>query len=169
VVLHWRSYLLSLRRRQPRGASHYGRRSRVRRFLPINCKKPRVQPLDPSHYGQSPKAVAISNECLLKKSTHSRRKFGSVGNGNPKYGREAVGFSSLKNQSLTRAWPLDWRGYFEQGIKWDAPLGLDFGRSLWRRHTMDVQVERLWEFMAKGLDFGLGLWKLHILPDQRLH
>jgi hypothetical protein len=23
---------------------------------------------------------------------------------------------------LTRSWPLDWRGYFEQGIKWDAPL-----------------------------------------------
>jgi hypothetical protein len=26
---------------------------------------------------------------------------------------------------------LDWRGYFEQGIKWDAPLGLDFGLGPW--------------------------------------
>jgi len=58
--------------------------------------------------------------------TDSQRKFGLDGNGNPNYGREAVGFFSLKNQSLTRSWPLDWRGYFEQGIKWDAPLGLDF-------------------------------------------
>jgi hypothetical protein len=52
-------------------------------------------------------------------------------------------FFSLKNQSLTRSWPLDWRGSFEQGIKWDAPLGLDFGLGLWRlHHTMAVQVER---------------------------
>jgi hypothetical protein len=33
---------------------------------------------------------------------------------------------------------------------------------------MVVQVERLWEFMAKGLDFGLGLSKLHTMPDRRL-
>jgi hypothetical protein len=32
-----------------------------------NCKKPRVRPLDPSRYGQSPKAVAIQNDCFLKK------------------------------------------------------------------------------------------------------
>jgi hypothetical protein len=72
-------------------------------------------------------------------------------------------FFSLKNQSLTRPWPLEWRGYFEQGIKWGAPLGLDFGLGLWRLHTVAVQVERLWEFMAKGLDFGLGLWRLHTI------
>jgi hypothetical protein len=34
---------------------------------------------------------------------------------------------------------------------------------------MVVQVERLWEFMAKGLDFGLGLWRLHTMPGRRLH
>jgi hypothetical protein len=40
-------------------------------------------------------------------------------------------------------------------------LGLDFGLGLWRLHTMAVQVERLWEFMAKGLDFGgLEVWPL---------
>jgi hypothetical protein len=80
------------------------------------------------------------------------------------YGREAVGFFLLKYQSSTRSWPLDWRGYFEQGIKWHAPLGLDFGLGLWRLHTIVVQVERLWEFMAKGLDFGFGLWRLHTMP-----
>jgi hypothetical protein len=94
-----------------------------------------------------------------------RRKFGSDGNGNPNYVREVFGFFSLKNQSLTRSWPLDWRGYFEQGIKWDAPSGLDFGLGLWRLHTLVVQVERPWEFMAKGLDFALGIWRLHTMPN----
>jgi hypothetical protein len=81
----------------------------------------------------------------LKKATDSQRKFGLDGNGNPNYGGEAIGFSSLNNQSLTRSWPLDWWSYFEQGIKWHAPLSLA------------VQVERPREFMAKGLDFTLGL------------
>ena len=31
---------------------------------------------------------------------------------------------AIWNQSLTRSWPLDRRGYFEQGMKWDAPLGV---------------------------------------------
>jgi hypothetical protein len=75
----------------------------------------------------------------------------------------------LNNQSLSRSWPLDLRGYFEQGIKCHAPLSLDFGLGLWRLHTLAVQVERLWEFMAKGLDFGLGLWRLHTMPGRRLH
>jgi hypothetical protein len=66
-------------------------------------------------------------------------------------------FSALKNQSLTRSWPLAWRTYFGQGIKWDAHVGLDFGLGLWRLHTMGVQVETHWEFMGKGMDFGLGL------------
>jgi hypothetical protein len=72
--------------------------------------------------------------------------------------RQSV-FFLKKNKSLTRSWPLDWRGYFEQGIKWDAPLGLDFGLGIWKLHTMAVQVEKPWEFMAKGLDIGLTLWK----------
>jgi hypothetical protein len=32
-------------------------------------------------------------------------------------------FFIKKNHSLTRSWPLDWRGCCGQGIKWDAPLG----------------------------------------------
>ena len=66
------------------------------------------------------------------KATDSQRKFGSDGNGNPNYGREVVDLFSLKKQSLTRSWPLDSRGCFEQGIKWDAPLDLDFGLDFWR-------------------------------------
>jgi hypothetical protein len=50
-------------------------------------------------------------------------------------------------------------GLSEIIIKWHAPLGLDFGLGLWRLYIMVVQVERLWEFMAKGLDFGLGFWE----------
>jgi hypothetical protein len=78
-------------------------------------------------------------------------------------------FLFIKKKSLTRSWPLDWRGYFEQGIKWHAPMGLDFGLDLWRLHTMAVQVERPWEFMAKGLDFRCDLWRLHTMPGWRLH
>jgi hypothetical protein len=99
----------------------------------------------------------------------SRRKFGSDGNGNPNYGGEAVGFFSFKNQSLRTSWALDWRGCFEQGIEWDAPLGVDFGLGLWKLHTVAVQVESPWNFMAKGLDIGLDLWRLHTMPGQRLH
>jgi hypothetical protein len=44
-------------------------------------------------------------------------------------------------------------------------LSLDFGLGLWRLHTLAVQVERPWEFMAKGLDFVLGLWRLHTMPS----
>jgi hypothetical protein len=105
-------------------------------FHQSNCKKPRVRPLDPSHYRQSLKAVTFYNDYFLKKATDSRRKFGLDMNGNPNYGREAVGFFSLKYQSLTISWPLDWRGYLENGIKWHAPLSLDFGLGLWRLHTM---------------------------------
>jgi hypothetical protein len=62
----------------------------------------------------------FKSDYFMKKAMDSRRKFGLDGNGNPNYGREAVGFFSLNNQSSTRSWPLDWRGYFEQGIKWHA-------------------------------------------------
>jgi hypothetical protein len=97
----------------------------------------------------------------LKKTTNSHRKFGSDGNGNPNYGREAINlFSWKKRESMTRSWPLNWRGLFLARNK-DAPLSLDFGLGLWRLHTMAVQVERPWEFMAKGLGFRLDLWKLH--------
>ena len=54
----------------------------------------------------------------------------------------------IKNQSLTRSWPLDWRGCFEQGIKWDAPLGLDFGLGLWRLHTMPGRRLQLLYFIG---------------------
>jgi hypothetical protein len=134
-------------------------------FHQSNCKKPRVRPLDPSHFGQSPKATAFLNDYFLKKATNSRRKFGLDGNRNSNYGREAVGFFSLNNQSLTRSWPLDWKDYFEQGIKWHAPLSLEFGLGRWRLHSLAVQVERPWEFMAKGLDFALGLWRLQTMPN----
>jgi hypothetical protein len=103
----------------------------------------------------------------LTKATDSQRKFGSYGNENLNYGREAVGFLFIKKQALARSWPLDWSGCFGQGIKWDAPFGSDFGIGLWRLHIMVVQVERPWEFMTKGLDFGLGRWRVHTAPNQR--
>jgi hypothetical protein len=136
---------------------------------PIKLQEPRVQPLNPSHYGQSPKVVTISNDYFLKKAIDSRRKFGSDRNGNPTYGQEVVNVFLSKKQSLTRSSLLGWRGYVEEGIKWYAPLGSDFGLDLWKLHTMAVQVERPWKMMDKGLNFGLGLWRLHTMHGQRLH
>ena len=46
-----------------------------------------------------------------------------------------------------------------------STVNAPFGLGLWRLHTLAVQVERLWEFMAKGLDFALGLWRLHTMPN----
>jgi len=36
-------------------------------------------------------------------------------------------------------------------------MTLDFGLGLQRLHSMVIQIEKPWEFIAKGLDFGLGL------------
>ena len=38
----------------------------------------------------------------------------------PKLWLRGSRFFSLKNQSLTWSWPLDWSGCFGEGIKWDA-------------------------------------------------
>jgi hypothetical protein len=88
-----------------RGASHYGRRSRGRRFPPIKLQETKSS-IDPSHYGQSPKAVAFEKDYFLKEATDSRRKFVSDMNGNPNYGREF-------GHSIPR--PLDLDGH---SVKW---------------------------------------------------
>jgi hypothetical protein len=64
------------------------------------------------------------------KSSASRAKFGLSKILHQNFRREAEVFFSLNNESLTRSWPIDSRGYFEQGIKWHAPLSLDFGLGL---------------------------------------
>jgi hypothetical protein len=90
-----------------------------------NCKKPRAsRPFTLEAKVQWPSSIKMLT--FLTQVTNSRRKFGSVRNGNTNYSRETVGFFSIKNQSLTRSWPLDRRDCSGQGIKWDAPLGLAF-------------------------------------------
>ena len=51
-------------------------------------------------------------------------------------------FFSLKKSIIEKISAIRLGGLFGQGIKWDAPLGLDFGLRLWRLHTLAVQVER---------------------------
>jgi hypothetical protein len=115
-----------------RAGSHYGRRSRGRRFPPIKLQETKSSASRPFTLWPKFKGHRILKWLFLKKATDSCRKFGLDENGNPNYDREAVGFFSLNNKSLTRSWPLDWRGYVEQGIKWHAPLSLDFaGFTLW--------------------------------------
>jgi hypothetical protein len=100
------------------------------------------------------------------KMTDSWRQFGSDGNGNSNYGREAVGSFSLKYQIIDKILAVRSEGLFWASNKVGCSFG--FGLRLWRLHTITVQVERPWEFLAKGLDFGLGLWRLHTVPSQRL-
>jgi hypothetical protein len=71
-------------------------------------------------------------------------------------------FFPIKNQLLTRFWLLDWRGCFGQGIKWDAPLGLNFGLGLWRLHTMPGR--RLYLHILKTCCSCLVVKKYFILP-----
>jgi hypothetical protein len=93
---------------------------------------PKGRPLGLHTRGWSPKRLGGSTFRKLW-----RQEFGLSSKVwvDPNFWREAE-FFSLNNQSLTRSWPLDLRGYFEQGIKWHAPLSLDFGLGLWRLHTM---------------------------------
>jgi hypothetical protein len=72
---------------------------------------------------------------------------------------ERPNFFSLNNQSLTKSWPLDSRGYFEQRIKWHAALSLDFGLGLWRLHTMPGRRLHLLYF--------IGYFKLISLNSQQ--
>jgi len=66
----------------------------------------------------------------MTKTMDSQGEFRSRQNRNPNYVREAIEFFSLKNSKLTRSWPLDWRGYFEQELKWDLPSSLSLVLSL---------------------------------------
>jgi hypothetical protein len=47
----------------------------------------------------------------------------------PKLWSRSRQFFPLKNHTLTRSWPLDWRDCFGHVIKWDAPFS--FGLWAW--------------------------------------
>jgi hypothetical protein len=133
-----------------RAGSHYGQRSRGRRFPPIKLQETKSLASRPFTLWPKSKGRHILNDYFLKKAMDSRRKFGLDGNGNPNYGREAVGFFSLNNQS--------WACSFEFGL-WAWPLEAShFGRP--SREAVRVHGQRL--------DFALGLWRLHTLPSWRL-
>ena len=152
-----------------RGTSHYSWRSRGRRFPPIKLQETKSSVSRPFTLWPKFKDCCNLKWLLFEEGDGLSEEVWSDKNGNPTYCWEVVDFLPLKNHSLTRYWLLDWRGYFEQQLKWDAPLGLNFGLSLWRLHTMAVQVERPWEFMAKGLDFELGFWRLHTMSGWKFH
>jgi hypothetical protein len=101
-----------------RAASHYGQQSPVRLQ---ETKNPASQlfTLEAIVHMLSLSKMPTW-QYFLTKATGSWRKFGSDKNGNPNYGWEVVDFFSWKYKKLTRSWPLDWRGCFGQGLKWDA-------------------------------------------------
>jgi hypothetical protein len=67
-------------------------------------------------------------------------------------------FISLKNQSLTRSWPLDWRGCFEQGIKWNAPSS--FGLWAWPLEASHYGRPSWEAGGVHGQRFGVQAWPL---------
>ena len=81
-----------------RAASHYGRRSRGRRFPPIRLQETKnsaSRPFTLEAKVQRPSPSKMPTwQHFLTKATDSRRKFGSDKNGNPNYGQEAVEFFS---------------------------------------------------------------------------
>jgi hypothetical protein len=106
-----------------RGVSHYGWRSRGRRFPPTKLQETKSSAS--RLFTLSPKAVTINLECS------------PFGEGDGLSKEVWVGWEWSKNQSLARSWALDWRGCFEiKGMIWDVPLDLDFGLGLWRLHTI---------------------------------
>ena len=110
-----------------RPTSHYGRRSRGRRFPPIKLQETKSSASRP--FTLRPKSKGRRNlKCLLfdDKATDSRRKFGSDGNGNPNYGREAVGFFSLKKH-IDKILAVRLEGLFWARNK----VGCSFGFGLW--------------------------------------
>jgi hypothetical protein len=117
-------------------------------FHQSNCKKSRVWSLNRSHYGQSPNFQRLS-----KKATDSRRKFGLDGNGNPKYGREAISFFSIKKSIIDKILTVRLEGLFWARNKVECSLG--FG--LWSLHTMpDWRLHLLYfigYFQPISLDF----------------
>jgi hypothetical protein len=105
-------------------------------FHQSNCKKSKSVASQP--FTLRPKSKGHCNlKCLLFDKGDGLSKEVWVGREwRPKLWSRGRRFFSWKNQSLARSSPLDWRGCFGQGIKWDIPLGLDFGLYLWRLHTM---------------------------------
>jgi hypothetical protein len=154
---------------QLRGTSHYGWRSRGHRFPPIKLQETKSSVSRPFTLWPKSKGCRNLKWLLFEEGDGLSKKVWVRWDWKPKLWSRGRRFFFIKNQSLTISWPLDWRGYFEQGIMWDTPLGLDFGLGLWRLHTMAIQVKRPWEFMAKGMDFGLGLCMLHTMLGRRLH
>jgi hypothetical protein len=66
---------------------------------------------------------------LFTKATTSQRKLGLDMHGNlwtPKLWSSGCRYFFIKNQKLTRYWPLDWRGCFGKGLIWDARSSFGF-------------------------------------------
>ena len=98
-------------------------------FQQSNCKKWSIRPLDPSH--QRPKSIGRRNlKCLHDNTFWPRRwtlkeSLGRMGIETQTMAGRPSFFLLIKIQSLTRSWPLDWKGCFGQGIKWDAPSSFE--------------------------------------------
>jgi hypothetical protein len=124
-------------------------------FHQSNCKKPRVRPLKPAHYGQSPKVVAIQNDYFLKKATDSQRKLGSDGNGNPKLWSRGRRFFFIKKSIIDKILAVRLEGLFWVRNK----VACSFGFGLWASHYGHPSREAVG---VHGQRFGLWAWPFEV-------
>jgi hypothetical protein len=107
-----------------RGASHYGRRSRCHWFPPIKLQEAKSLASRPFTLWPKSKGCRNFKWLLFEEGDGLLKEVWVVREWKPKLWsrgrREAVErpsrgrrFFSLNNKSLTRSWPLDWRGCFE--------------------------------------------------------
>jgi hypothetical protein len=132
-----------------RGASHYGRRSRGHRFPPIKLQETKSLASRPFALYMAKvqrmsqfKMITFEEGDGLSKEVWVGREW------KPKLWSRDRRFFFMRKSIIDNILAIRLEGYFEQGIKWDVPLGLGFGLGLWRLHTMPGQRLHLLYFIG---------------------
>ena len=110
-----------------RGASHYGWRSRGRRFPPIKLLETKSSASGPFTSWPNSKGCCDLNDLCLKKAMDSRRKFGSDGNGETQTMVKGRRFLIIKKSIIDKILAIGLEGLFWARNK----VGCSFGFGLW--------------------------------------
>jgi hypothetical protein len=147
-----------------RGASHYGRRSRGHQLSPHILQETKSLASWPFTLRPKSKGCRNLEWLLFEEGDDSRRRFGPDKNGNPYYGREAIGFFIIKKAIINKILTVRLEGLFlARNI-----VGCSFGFGLWAWPLEASHYGRpSWE--AVGVhDQRFGLWRLHTMPGRML-
>jgi hypothetical protein len=115
-------------------------------FYQSDCKKPRIWPLNSSHWRSKLKGhrflKCLHGNTFLSRWRTLEESLGLIGMESRTIVESSSNCFHKFLQKLTRSCPLDWRGCFGHVIKWDAPCS--FGLGHWRLHTMP---KRMFQFL----------------------